>query len=74
MNTRDYDIPRYLVQYEINGEVRDAAATYDYKDAKKMYDSIVAKYNKLNTPIKARIHDYFKEADIETYDTESEIC
>ena len=36
MNTRDYDIPRYLVQYEINGEVRDAATTYDYKDAKKM--------------------------------------
>lgn len=35
MNTRDYDIPHYLVQYEINGEVRDAAATYDYKDAKR---------------------------------------
>lgn len=74
MNTRDYYVPRYLVQYEINGEVRDAAITCDYKDAKKIYDSIINKYNKLNIPIKVRIHDYFKEADIETYDTESEIC
>ena len=74
MSTRDYDIPRYLVQYEINEEVRDVIATDDYKDAKRMYDSIITKYNKINTPIKARIHDYSKEADIETYDTESEIC
>ena len=74
MNTKDYDIPQYLVQYEINGEIRDAAATYDYKSAKKIYDSIIEKYNKINTPIKIRIHDYYKEADIETYDTEFEIC
>lgn len=74
MKREDYEIPRYLIQYEINGEVRDAAVTNDVKSAKIVYDNVIEKYRKINTPIKIRIHDYEKDADIETYDAESEIC